>query len=316
MVTLFVDPAFELHDTGDHPENAGRLRAVRRELDRAGFISSCPQGRIQTATVEQVRRVHPDSHLARIRRLALAGGGRLDPDTVVCPLSLDVALKAAGTACEAVHLVASGSSHRALCLIRPPGHHALADRAMGFCLLNNVAVAARHAQQEFDLERILIVDWDVHHGNGTQDIFYTDPHVVYFSIHRFPFYPGTGDADETGSGDGLGATFNVPVRFGTSRNDYFQMFEKGLSAAAERAKPQLVLISAGFDAHRKDPIGSLGLETEDFGRLTELVLNVADTWCDGKVVSLLEGGYDPQALAESVRTHLDTLQGADRTPRT
>ncbi|MCA9000125.1 MAG: histone deacetylase [Planctomycetaceae bacterium] len=312
MVLLFSDPIFEQHDTGTHPENSGRLVAIRQELERRSLPGNCERQPPQLASPDQIERVHPSSHLRSIQRVADAGGGRLDPDTVVSPKSPHVAEMAAGTACEAVRQVAKGDASSALCLIRPPGHHALADRAMGFCLLNHIAIAARHAQEEFGLERILIVDWDVHHGNGTQDIFYRDPHVVFCSIHRFPFYPGTGDSDETGTGDGLGATFNVPIRYGTPREEYFARFVQGLEAAAERAKPQLVLISAGFDAHREDPIGSLDLETEDFIRLTQHVADVARQWCDGKIVSFLEGGYDPRALAESVAVHLECLCRQER----
>ena len=179
---------------------------------------------------------------------------------------------------------------------------------MGFCLFNNVAIAARHAQRTYDLERVLIVDWDVHHGNGTQDIFYADASVTFLSIHRFPFYPGTGAANETGTGAGLGATINLPIAYGTPRERYFETFTAGLEQAAT-SDPELILISAGYDAHQLDPVGSLDLETEDFGRLTELVMQIADAHCQGRIVSLLEGGYNPQALAESVRLHVETLIG-------
>jgi acetoin utilization deacetylase AcuC-like enzyme len=203
--------------------------------------------------------------------------------------------------------VLAGEDRTALCLVRPPGHHALADRAMGFCLFNNIAVAARTAIDEHGLDRVLVVDWDVHHGNGTQDIFYTDDRVGFLSIHRWPFYPGTGAVDETGAGAGLGATRNLPIEFGTPRDAYREKFRHELEDFANRVKPQLVLISAGFDSHRDDPIGSLGLEVEDFADLTQCVLDVANVHAGGRVVSLLEGGYHPKRLAECVAEHLQGL---------
>jgi acetoin utilization deacetylase AcuC-like enzyme len=217
---------------------------------------------------------------------------------------------AAGAACDAVDRVLSGEDRTALCIVRPPGHHALPERAMGFCLFNSIAIAARCAVDKHNLDRVLIVDWDVHHGNGTQDIFYADGRVGFFSIHRWPFYPGTGASDETGTGTGLGMTRNVPVPFGTSRDAYRDAFRDGLEEIAARIKPQLVLVSAGFDAHREDPIGSLGLEVEDFGVLTKDVLDVASVHSGGRVVSLLEGGYNVERLAESVALHLEGLLDA------
>lgn len=221
--------------------------------------------------------------------------------------SFNVARNAAGTAIAAVEQVVAGKYRRALCLIRPPGHHALHAAPMGFCLFNNVAVAARHAVEQLGLVRVLIVDWDVHHGNGTQDAFYSDGRVHFFSVHRSPFYPGTGAADETGTGPGLGAIFNLPLRFGISRRELIERFHNMLESAAARAKPELILISAGFDAHRADPIGSLGLEAEDFVTLTRLVADCAGQYCGGKIVSLLEGGYNLHALAQSVQAHAEEL---------
>ncbi|HEY2892920.1 MAG TPA: histone deacetylase, partial [Pirellulales bacterium] len=238
---------------------------------------------------------------------AASGGGRIEADTIVSPRSFDVARLAAGAACDAVRQVVSGVDKTALCLVRPPGHHARPHDAMGFCLFNNVAVAAQAALQEHQLERVLIVDWDVHHGNGTQETFWEDGRVGLLSIHRWPFYPGTGDTDETGTGRGLGWIANVPVQFGTPLAAYHDRFERGLTDLAAKVRPELVLISAGFDAHREDPIGSLELETEDFARLTKTVLAIANEYAQGRVVSLLEGGYNPARLAESVEVHLRGL---------
>jgi acetoin utilization deacetylase AcuC-like enzyme len=214
---------------------------------------------------------------------------------------------AAGAVCDAVERVVRGDEQQAFCLVRPPGHHALTNSAMGFCLFNNVALGARLAIDELGLDRVLIVDWDVHHGNGTQAIFWEDAQVGYFSIHRSPFYPGTGAADEIGAGAGYGTTLNVPVKFGTPRDEFLARFTSAVERFADLIKPQLVLISAGFDCHRNDPIGSLGLESEDFGTLTRVVLNIAAKHANGRVVSVLEGGYSPFALAESVECHLHEM---------
>jgi acetoin utilization deacetylase AcuC-like enzyme len=306
---LFSDPLFQRHDTGAHPECAARLRAISDRCAASGLADHCLRGDVRAATPEEVQRVHAPDYVAHIRQVAESGGGWLDPDTVAGRASFSVALAAAGTACAAVDAVMSGRCQHALCLSRPPGHHALRERAMGFCLLNNVAIAAAYARAVHALERVLIVDWDVHHGNGTQDLFYADGQVHFFSAHRYPFYPGTGGADESGTGRGLGATVNLPLRFGTSRRELQAAFASELERIADRSQPELVLVSAGFDMHALDPVGSLGLESEDFGELTRRVLDVARTHCRGRLVSLLEGGYHLQALAESVECHLGTLLG-------
>ncbi len=307
MTLLYQHAAFLEHDTGKHPERPERLTAIRRQLERSGLDARCQRPTWQSVTDAQLGRAHDLDYVRRVQAFAERGGGRIEADTVVAPRSHDVARLAAGAACDAVTRVLKGEDHSALCLARPPGHHALHAGAMGFCLFNNVAVAARAALVEHQLDRVLIVDWDVHHGNGTQDAFWEDPQVGFFSIHRWPFYPGSGAADETGAGKGLGATLNVPVEFGTSRQEYFAAFRGGLEDLAKRLRPQLVLISAGFDAHRDDPIGSLELECEDFAELTKIVQAVANEHADGRVVSLLEGGYNTGALAGSVEAHLREL---------
>jgi acetoin utilization deacetylase AcuC-like enzyme len=309
MTLLFTDPLYLEHDTGRHPENADRLRAISAKLDGAALVKKCVAGTFQPLTAEVVAKLHTARMVQAVKTLAEHGGGRLDPDTVVSPKSYDVALSASGACVAAVEAVLTGPEKTALCLVRPPGHHATPERSMGFCLFNNIALAANHARQKHQLDRILIVDWDVHHGNGTQDVFYSAGDVFFFSIHRFGqgFYPGTGNKDETGAGKGLGRTLNVPVAFGTSRKEYHAAFRAALEKAADTIKPQLVLISAGFDAHAQDPIGSLGLEVEDFGVLTREVRAVAKTHAQGRVVSCLEGGYNRDRLAESVQLHLEEL---------
>jgi acetoin utilization deacetylase AcuC-like enzyme len=311
MALLYTDPIFLQHETGKHPESADRLRSVTAHLEAAKLPARFERGKIVPASVEQLARVHSPSHVERVREFAAHGGGRIEADTVVSRKSFDVALRAAGTACDAVDRILKGDHTRACCLTRPPGHHALADDPMGFCLFNNAAVAARQAISEHKLSRVLIVDWDVHHGNGTQDIFYDDAEIYFLSAHRFPFYPGSGTREETGTGKGLGTVFNLPVEYGTARRQYLAEFEQLLTDCAKKCRPELVVISAGFDAHRLDPIGSLDLETEDFATLTKLVLDVADENCNGRCVSLLEGGYNVQALAESVEQHLTVFADRD-----
>jgi acetoin utilization deacetylase AcuC-like enzyme len=312
MTLLYTDPLFLQHDTGPHPETADRLRAVTARLEKTDLPSRCRPGSYRPLTAETVTHVHSPRMVRSVEDMAAHGGGRLDPDTVVSPASYTVALAAAGACASAVDAVLRGDDNNALCLVRPPGHHATPKRSMGFCLFNNIALAAHHALTAHALDRILIVDWDVHHGNGTQDIFYDEPRVLFFSIHRYGmgFYPGTGDADETGEGKGLGYTLNAPIRYGTSRKDYRGAYRNALEKAADKIKPQLVLVSAGFDAHARDPIGSLGLEVEDFVWLTQHVLDVAKTHCGGRLVSCLEGGYNLNVLAESVQAHLEELLAA------
>jgi acetoin utilization deacetylase AcuC-like enzyme len=309
VTLLYTDPLFLSHETGRHPECPDRLRSITARLTQAGLIERCTPGHSSPLTEDAVRQVHTPEVVARVKRLAEQGGGRLDADTVVSPASFTVALAAAGACVGAVDAVLTGTDRTALCLVRPPGHHATPTQSMGFCLFNNIALAAQHARTKHGLTRILVIDWDVHHGNGSQDVFWSEPEVMFFSIHRFGhgFYPGTGNADETGSGRGLGYSLNAPIRYGTRRPEYFARFRTSLEQAADKIKPELVILSAGFDAHAADPIGSLGLETEDFATLTREVLSVARTHCGGRLVSCLEGGYDLMALAESVQVHLEEL---------
>lgn len=307
MTLLYMDDKFLLHDTDRHPECAARLEHVHTKLKASDLLDRVTRAEILRADDADVLRIHSTEHIQKIRAYADAGGGRIESDTVVSPDSADVAWLAAGTGVDAVSRIVKGEQKQALCLVRPPGHHAVPDAPMGFCLLSNIAIAARTAIQKFGLNRVLIVDWDVHHGNGTQDAFYEDEQVTFFSAHRFPFYPGSGRKAESGRGKGLGTTVNLPLEFGGSRKDYLAAFENALTKAAEQSKPELVLISAGFDAHAQDPIGSLGLETEDFEPLTKLVQQVAATHANGRLISMLEGGYNVARLADCVELHLRTL---------
>jgi len=310
LTLLYRDDVFLQHDTGNHPERKERLRSINGLLEKTGLAALCTPGPFAPLTEDAVAAVHDPAMVLRAKCLAAQGGGRLDPDTVVCPASFHVALAAAGACVAAVDAVIRGVDRAALCLVRPPGHHATSTKSMGFCLFNNIAVAAHHAKTVHQLDRVLIVDWDVHHGNGTQNIYYADGAVFFYSIHRYGggFYPGTGAADETGTGRGLGSTLNVPLPWGTPRQEYLARFTHTVENVADKVRPQLVLVSAGFDAHRDDPVGALGLEAEDFVVLTQRVVDIAKVHCGGHIVSCLEGGYNLHALAESVRLHLETLQ--------
>lgn len=307
MTLLYADDRFLKHETGNHPESPERLQAIHQILSTAlpeGGFSRQDWGPV---TVDQIALAHDPDLAPAVQKFAQQGGGRIEADTILSRESFDVASLAAGAVVDAVNRVVSGEDTSALCLVRPPGHHATPSQSMGFCLFNNIAVGAAHATRNLDLDRVLIVDWDVHHGNGTQDIFWRSDRVGFFSAHRYPFYPGTGDSLETGEGPGLGYTLNFPVTYGTSRKDYLAGFQAKLERIAAKVQPELILISAGFDAHREDPVGDLGLEIEDFETLTTLVREVANQSCGGRVVSVLEGGYHPERLAESVQAHLRVL---------
>ena len=307
MTLLCYDSLFLEHDTGNHPESVERLQVTWQHLVEQELHKECVLGSWKPASIEQVARVHAESYIDVIRQSADLGGGAIEADTMMSVLSHEAAMQASGAVCYSVEQVLSGEHTNALCLVRPPGHHARPRNAMGFCLFNHIAVGAKHATDALDVDRVLVIDWDVHHGNGTQESFYEVENIGYFSIHRSPFYPGTGKPSETGKGAGLGSTLNVALEFGTDREIFVSEFERALADISARIKPDLILISAGFDAHRSDPIGSLGLETEDFHTLTELVCASAQEYCGGKIVSMLEGGYNPNVLAQSVETHLRRL---------
>ena len=258
-----------------------------------------------------ILRCHTEKYLVTAKRDVSSGGGRLSTgDTVVGKKSLDVALLAAGGVTAAVDAVVAGTAGNAFCVVRPPGHHATPERGMGFCLFNNVAVAARYAQAKHKIDKVLIVDWDVHHGNGTQDIFYEDGSVLFFSTHQSPWYPGTGRADETGAGKGKGCTINCPLPAGTGRKDVLAAFTDKLLPAAAKFKPELVLLSAGFDSREGDPLGQFRLTDQDFADLTTMMLDVAKGHAGGRLVSVLEGGYNLKGLASAATAHVRVLVGA------
>jgi acetoin utilization deacetylase AcuC-like enzyme len=312
VVSIYTDRRMIEHrPPGRHPERPERLQAILRHLERTGYLQTCPAGKVREALPQELERVHSPDYLREIEALDARGGGTLDPDTWMSPHSRQAALLAAGCAIEAVSDVLRGEDRRALCLVRPPGHHARPGDGMGFCIFGNVALAAAEALERFQLGRVLIVDFDVHHGNGTQEIFYDSERVGFLSIHRYPFYPGTGARDETGTGPGLGHTLNIPLPHGTSRPAYHAAFRDGLHALADRIKPELVLVSAGFDAHAEDPVGDLGLEVEDFETITREIVEVAEAHAQGRILSVLEGGYNVPILAGCVEAHLHAL-GAER----
>jgi acetoin utilization deacetylase AcuC-like enzyme len=296
---MLFDRAMIGHDPGPgHPERPERLRAVEailNALDAPAFDFESPG----EADRSVLTRVHAEAHVDRM--LALRDDeARLDPDTVVSAGSIRAALLAAGAAVAGVDAICEGETETAFGLVRPPGHHAEADRAMGFCLFNNIAIAAAHARAVHGIERVLVVDWDVHHGNGTQAMFYGDPGVLFFSTHQFPFYPGTGALREVGAGAGIGHTVNVPLPPGTRDGDYAKVFGEILRPIADAYAPQLVLVSAGFDAHADDPLGGMEVTEDGFAMMCEAVRSIADAHAGGKLMLLLEGGYDLEGLARSV----------------
>jgi acetoin utilization deacetylase AcuC-like enzyme len=308
-VGLILDPRFEQHDTGPgHPERPERAARVRSALEDSGLAGRCRRVEPAAAADEVLARVHDSAYIARVVEVCARGDRVIDSmDTTLCPISADVARLAAGSVVALAESVVGGELQRGLAVIRPPGHHAERDLAMGFCLFNNVAVAARALQQHEGIDRILIVDWDVHHGNGTQHIFEDDETVFYFSCHQFPLYPGTGAASERGRGEGVGTTMNQTLDPGSGDAEFLSALGGPLVEAAASFEPDFVLISAGFDAHRSDPLAQLEVTTEAFAEATRIVRGIADEHAGGRVVSLLEGGYDLDALSASVGTHLTEM---------
>jgi acetoin utilization deacetylase AcuC-like enzyme len=295
------------HKTGEHPECPGRLLAIQNRLVQSGVWGKLRIFSPRAADIEDLRMVHAEEHIFRVQRSCHEGRTSLDPDTAVCPESFDVARTAVGGVFVGIDQVMLREVKNAFCMVRPPGHHATADEAMGFCLFNNVALGARYAQRHHGCRTVLIVDFDAHHGNGTQSIFYEDDSVFYFSIHRSPFYPGTGRESERGKGRGEGFTLNCPVSVSLDRKVIVSLFVKTLDEIAGVFVPDLVLVSAGFDGHVGDPIGGLHLQTSDFRDMTAAIVELARTTSSGRIVSVLEGGYDLNSLGECAEEHVGVL---------
>jgi len=307
-------PVFLDHAEDDHPECPERLSATMRTLQATGLLNRLVALEPVPATDAQIEATHTREHVLRVKQLVARGGGHFDPDTYANARSLDAARLAAGAVVRGVDAVIQRQVDNAFALGRPPGHHATRARAMGFCLFNNVAVAAQHALDTHGLQRVLIVDYDVHHGNGTQDIFYNTSRVLYFSTHQFPHYPGTGDWDEIGIGEGRGFTVNVPLPPGVGDEGYQHAFDAVLTPIAERYHPQLILASVGFDAHWRDPLAAQRLSLAGYASLARTLVALARDLCEGRIVFVLEGGYDLAVIAQGVAATLRVMLGDANLP--
>ena len=309
---LVYDPFYKRHLAGsDHPENPLRCDAIMAALEQAGLLDEIVRIAPRRAARADILACHRDGYFRTARRDVEAGSHQLSTgDTDVTGESFNAAILAAGGALAAVDAVISGQVSNAFCLVRPPGHHATPERGMGFCIFNNAAIAARYAQRKGGIDRVLVVDWDVHHGNGTQEIFYADKTVFYFSTHQWPWYPGTGAAGERGAGDAVGTTLNCPFRRGAGRREILGAFESALGPAMADFKPNLVIISAGFDSRIDDPLGGFRLTDRDFGDLTHFMTVLADDLADGRVVAVLEGGYNLTGLGKAAAAHIAALMKA------
>ena len=307
--SLLADPIYKQHLTGArHPEQPGRCDAVAQALEEVGLLEDLPKIDRRTATEQEILLCHTPDYLETVKRDVADGVRALSTgDTMISEKSYEVAREAVGGVLQAVDAVVEGRAANAFCVVRPPGHHATPDRGMGFCIFNNIAIAARYAQQRHNLKRVLIADWDVHHGNGTQDIFYQDGSVLFFSTHQSPWYPGTGKEWETGEGGGKGTTMNAPFGAGAGRSEILGAFQTKLLPAANEFEPDLILVSAGFDSRLGDPLGGFTLTDQDFADLTELLRELADTHSAGRLVSVLEGGYDLEGLGLAAAKHVEAL---------
>ena len=308
---IVFDPCLQRHNPGPgHPEQPARITAILDRLRSSGTFELLEQIAPRAANDDELALAHHRAYIDLARHEVLAGHRELSTgDTSLSKDSFECAARAAGSVLAAVDAVFGRSVSSAFCLVRPPGHHAERDRGMGFCLFNNIAIGARYAQHRYGIERVLIADWDVHHGNGTQQIFYEDPSVFFFSTHQSPWYPGTGAADETGEGAGEGATRNCPLPAGSGREEILGAFRELLLPQAKAFRPDLVMISAGFDSRLGDPLGLFRLEDPDFAELTEMLLEIAHASAEGRLVSVLEGGYNLAGLASAADAHITTLTG-------
>jgi acetoin utilization deacetylase AcuC-like enzyme len=313
-VGLVHDPIYLRHETGAHVENERRLVATAATLEEAGLMERLVSLPPRAATAEEIGMAHSQHHIARVEGYSARGGGWLDGDTVASPDSFTVALYAAGGVLRAVDAIMTAEVDHAFALVRPPGHHATRDQAMGFCLFNNVAIAAKYAMASHGLERILIVDFDVHHGNGTEGIFYSDPAVLYFSTHQYPHYPGTGAVADDGDGEGRGATVNVPLPAFCGDEEYRRVHREVLVPLARRFQPQLILVSAGYDLHWADQLSAMQVTVDGFAAIARILKDLADELCGGRLLFSLEGGYHLQGLALSIRATLEVLLGGPQSP--
>jgi len=306
---LVYDPIYLEHDTGDHVENSQRLVAAMSYLKETGIKEKLTCLPSRPALLEELEMIHTTEYISYVKSKAEKGGGWLDPDTVMSPKSYEAALYAAGGFMVAVEAVMKGEVDNAFALVRPPGHHAIHDRAKGFCIFNNMAIAAKFALSKFSLNRVLIADFDVHHGNGTQDAFYADPKVLYCSTHEYPFYPGTGWIDETGTGEGEGTTVNLPMAAGWGDEEYLRAFNEVLVPVALRFQPQLILVSAGFDAHWADQLAMMQVSVKGFAQMVKILKELAAELCQGRLVFTLEGGYNLRVVTSSIKAVFDVLLG-------
>jgi acetoin utilization deacetylase AcuC-like enzyme len=311
---ITYDPINRLHTLEGHPENAQRLQQTWELLQGDGILASLLRVPPRPAPLDAVLRIHEAFYIERLQSASMLGGAHFDSDTYVNAHSYAAALAAAGGLIRIIDTVLSGEADNGFALVRPPGHHALPHWGMGFCLLANVAIGARWAQDWREVDRVLIVDFDVHHGNGTQDIFYADPSVMFFSIHESPHYPGTGAAIETGEGEGKGTTINIPFPAYVGDEGYLAAIRQILAPAAREFEPELILVSAGFDAHWMDPLADMRLSITGYGRIMQELLDLADELCHGRLAAVLEGGYNVDVLAHSVLTSLRTLSGSELGP--
>lgn len=309
QVGIVYDRIYLEHETGSHPENKERLVSIMNLLEKSGLKDRLVSLSPRMATDGELRYNHSQDHIIRVETASERGGAWLDGDTFASRASYKAALYAAGGLLRAVDAVLNEEVNSAFALVRPPGHHATREHAMGFCLFNNVAIAARYAQQQHGLKRVLIIDFDVHQGNGTQDSFYQDPDVLYFSSHLYPFYPGTGDVDEIGSGPGKGTTVNVPLPGGCGDNEYRRVYQEVLAPIARRFQPELILVSAGYDTHWSDQLAMMQLSVTGFANVVKIIKDLADELCQGRLVFTLEGGYNLEAVAYGVKATLEVLLG-------
>ena len=309
MVYFLSDPYFSEHITGEfHPENPKRLNSIYNKLKSSGIFENVIKLKSEKINYESLKSVHDPLYIEKVEEECRKGYSLLSTgDTNICSSSNDVALHAAGGVLKTLDNIFNSKINRGFCSVRPPGHHASADIGMGFCIYNNIALAAEHAKLKYNVEKIMIIDWDVHHGNGTQDIFYNDNSVLFVSTHQHPLYPGTGSSEEKGADSGKGFTINIPMKKGTGNDDIISAFNEIIMPAAKRFKPELTLISAGFDSRKDDPLGGFLIDDDGFRELTRKVIEISEYSGSGKILSILEGGYNYEGLSNAVFSHMDEL---------